>query len=73
MSLNPSRLSISPAGWVTYGIVEIGLFVIANLTSKSSSHPGTVSNIAFIAFIVGLVLAVALGAATLIHQRRARR
>jgi hypothetical protein len=47
------------------------LFVIANVTAKNSSHPGTVSNIAFVAFLVGLVLLIALGAAVLIRRRRA--
>ncbi len=72
MSLNPSRVAISRTGWILYAIVEVALFLAANLTAKNSSHPGTVSNIFLIAFIVGLVMAFLLGAATLIGQRRTR-
>jgi hypothetical protein len=46
------------------------LFVIANVTAKNSSHPGAVSNIAFVAFLVGLLLLIALGAAALVRRRR---
>ena len=60
MSLNPSRLAISRTGWMLYAIVEVALFVGANLTARSSSHPGTVSNVFFITFIAGLVLAILL-------------
>lgn len=70
MSLNPTRVAISRTGWIVYAIVEIALFVTANLTAKNSSHPGTLSNIFFITFIVGLAVALLLGAATLIRQRR---
>jgi F420-0:gamma-glutamyl ligase-like protein len=73
MSLNPSRVAISRTGWMLYAIVEVALFIGANFTAKNSSHPGTVSNVFFITFIVGLVLAVLLGAATLIRQRSAMR
>jgi hypothetical protein len=73
MSVDSSRFSISRTGWIIYLAVEVALFVTANLASKNASHPGTVSNIAFVAFIVGVVVAVMLGAATLIHRRRAAR
>jgi hypothetical protein len=73
MSVNPSRLAISRTGWMLYAIVEVALFAGANLTAQSSSHPGTVSNVFFITFIAGLVLAIVLGAATLLRQRSAGR
>jgi hypothetical protein len=69
MSINPS---LSRTGWAAFGVVEIALFVIANVTATNGSHPGTVSNVFFVAFIVGLVLGVALGASALIRQRRRR-
>ncbi len=71
MSLNPSRLAIGRTGWMLYVIVEVALFLTANLTAKNSSHPGTVSNVFFITFIVGLVMGLLFAAATLIRQRRA--
>ena len=67
MSINRS---LSRTGWIAYVAVEIALFVLANVTAKSSSHPGTVSNVFFGAFIAGLVLAVLLGVTELIRSRR---
>ena len=72
MSLNPNRLALSRNGWILAAAVEVALFIAANLTANSSSHPGTLSNVFFITFIAGLALALALGAATLIKSRRAR-
>ncbi|MGZ4247680.1 MAG: hypothetical protein ACXVUE_05135 [Solirubrobacteraceae bacterium] len=72
MSVNSSRVSLTRNAWIVYLLVEVGLFLIANLTAKNSSHPGTVSNIFFGAFIVGLVLAVLLGASELVRSRRHR-
>jgi hypothetical protein len=73
MSLNPSRVAIGRTGWMLYAIVEVALFLGANLTAKNSSHPGVVSNAFFVMFIVGLVLAIVLGAATLIREHSTRR
>jgi len=73
MSLNPSRLAISRTSWGVYAIVEAALFLAANITAKNSSHPGTISNVFFLTFIAGLVLALLLGAATVIRQRRTTR
>ncbi len=53
MSANPTRLTLTRTGWIIYGIVEVALFLIANFTAKNASHPGTVSQIFFTAFIVG--------------------
>ena len=71
MSLNPTRLTLTRTGWITYGIVEVALFLIANFTAKNASHPGTVSQIIFTTFIAGLVLALALGVVAIVRQRRA--
>ena len=71
MSVNPSRISLSRNTWIAYLLVEIGLFLVANLTAKNSNHPGTISNAFFITFIVGLVIAAVLGIATLVRSRRA--
>lgn len=34
-------------------IVDLALFLIAELTYKNAKHPGTVSNIAWYAFLIG--------------------
>ncbi len=73
MSANPTRLTLTRTGWIIYGIVEVALFLTANFTAKNASHPGTVSQIFFTTFIAGLVLALALGVATIVRQRRAAR
>jgi hypothetical protein len=73
MSLNPTRLTLTRTGWIIYGIIEVALFLIANLTAKNASHPGTVSNIFFITFIAGLPLAAALGSMEIVRQRRRAR
>jgi hypothetical protein len=65
-------VATSRNGWIIAAVVEVALFVAANLTAKSSSYPGTVSNVFFITFIAGLALALLLGAATLITHRRVR-
>jgi MYXO-CTERM domain-containing protein len=73
MSLNPIRPILTRNRWIAYAVVEVALFVVANLTAKSSGHPGTASNAFFITFIAGLVLALLLGAATLLRRRRTAR
>jgi hypothetical protein len=73
MSLNPPRLTLSRTGWIIYGIVEVALFLVANFTAKSAGHPGTVSQICWITFLVGLLLAFALGAREIIRHRRGAR
>jgi hypothetical protein len=70
MSINPSRLSLSRNTWIGYLMLEIMLFLLANVTAKNASHPGTVSNIFFITFIVGLVVAAVLGITELVRSRR---
>jgi uncharacterized integral membrane protein len=72
MSINSSRLRLTRNAWIVYLLVEVALFLLANFTANSSSHPGTVSNVFFSAFIVGLILAVLLGATELIRSRRRR-
>jgi len=70
MSINPSRLSLSRNTWIAYLLVEVALFLLANFTAKNSSHPGTVSNIFFATFIVGIVVAAVLGVTELVRSRR---
>ena len=73
MPFNPTRPTVSRTGWAIYALVEIALFVTANLTAKTSSHPGTLSNVFFIAFIGGLAGALLLGAVELVRKRSATR
>jgi len=52
--------------------VDVVLFVIANATSKSSGHPGTVSNAFWYIFLAGVVLLILLVVAALIRWQRAK-
>jgi MYXO-CTERM domain-containing protein len=54
------------------GVIVVALFVIANVTAKNAAHPGTVSNVAFVMFIVGLVALIGMGVAALLRRRAAR-
>jgi len=53
-------------------VVEVVLFVLAGVTSKTNSHPGTVSNVFWGVFLVGVVLLVLLVVATLVQSLRRR-
>ena len=43
---------------VVLAVADVVLFVVANATAKSSSHPGTASNVVFVAFLIGTFDAV---------------
>ena len=42
-----SRTALSRRTWIGLVLGDVVLFVLANVTAKNSSHPGTVSNILF--------------------------
>ena len=56
--------------WIGLVAVEVALFLLANLTAKNSSHPGTVSNVFFVAFVIGAVLVIALVVIAVLRSRR---
>jgi uncharacterized membrane protein YhaH (DUF805 family) len=53
-------------------VIEVVLFVLAGVTSKNSSHPGTVSNVFWGVFLVGVVVLVVLAIAIVVQARRSR-
>jgi hypothetical protein len=53
-------------------VVEVVLFVLAGVTSNNNHHPGTVSNVLWDAFLVGVVLLVMLVIGTLVQSRSRR-
>jgi choline-glycine betaine transporter len=53
-------------------VIEVVLFVLAGVTSKSNKHPGTVSNVFWGVFLVGVVLLVLLAIGTVVQSRRSR-
>ena len=65
-----NRLALSRRSLITIAVVVVALFAIANLTAKNSSHPGTVSNVAFAVFVIGGLLLVVTAIASFVHSRR---
>jgi hypothetical protein len=65
-----SLTALSRRTWIGLVIADVVLFVLANLTAKNSSHPGTASNAFFIAFVIGAVLLITLATASVIKARR---
>jgi hypothetical protein len=61
---------LSRRTWISLVVADVVLFVLANLTAKSSSHPGTASNVFFAAFVIGVVLLITLAIATMVKSRR---
>ena len=65
-----SLTAISRRGWIGLVAFEVALFALANLTANNSSHPGTVSNVFFVAFVIGAVLLITLAVITVVKSRR---
>lgn len=65
-----SLTALSRRTWIVLVIADVGLFAVANLTAKNSSHPGSASNVFFIAFVIGAVLLITLAIATVVKSRR---
>lgn len=65
-----SLTALSRRTWIVLVVADVGLFAFANLTAKNSSHPGSASNVFFIAFVIGAVLLITLAIATVVKSRR---
>jgi protein-S-isoprenylcysteine O-methyltransferase Ste14 len=53
-------------------VADALLFLLANVTSKSHSHPGTTSDVLWYAFLIGVLLLIVLGLVAVIQSRRTR-
>lgn len=51
-------------------VLDLALFAIAELTYKNAKHPGTVSNIAWYAFLIGAASLVVLAILAIIPRSR---
>jgi high-affinity Fe2+/Pb2+ permease len=58
---------------LSLALLEVVLFVIAGVTSKSNKHPGTVSNIFWFAFLIGAVVVIVLALTVVVQSSRRRR
>jgi hypothetical protein len=65
------RTIISHRNLVALLVVNLALFAIAELTYQNAKHPGTVSNIAWYAFLIGAASLVIL--VILVIKPRSRR
>jgi hypothetical protein len=65
--LVPNRRNV-----ITLAVVDFMLFVVANVTAKNKSHPGTVSDITWYLFLIGALTLIVLGVTTLVQSRRRR-
>jgi uncharacterized membrane protein YesL len=54
-------------------VLDAVLFLLANLTSKSHAHPGTLSNVFWYAFLIGVLLLIVLVLVTLVQRFRSPR
>ena len=54
-------------------VAEVVIFVLSNVTSKSSSHPGAVSNVLWVVFLLGVLALIVLGVVALVQSARSRR
>jgi uncharacterized membrane protein YeaQ/YmgE (transglycosylase-associated protein family) len=65
-----SQTALSRRSWIGLVAADVVLFVLANLTAKNSSHPGTVSNVLFVVVVIGAVLLITLAVVTVVRSRR---
>jgi choline-glycine betaine transporter len=54
-------------------VADVVIFVLSNVTSKSNSHPGAVSNVLWVMFLIGALALIVLGIAAAIRSARSRR
>lgn len=67
-----ARTPTSRRAWIGFVVADVVLFLLANLRAKNSSHPGTLSNVFFVAFVIGTALLIALAVLTIVQSRRRR-
>jgi hypothetical protein len=65
-----ARTPISRRAWISFVVADVVLFLLANVTAKNSSHPGTLSNVFFVAFVIGLALLIVLAVLATVQSRR---
>ncbi len=65
-------MALNRRNLVFLAVADALLFLLANVTAKSHSHPGTTSNVFWYAFLIGVLLLIVLGLLVLIQSRRTR-
>jgi choline-glycine betaine transporter len=65
-------MAFSRRTWIGLVAADAVLFLIANVTSKNSHHPGSVSNGFWVAFLIATALLIVLAVVFLVQSRRPR-
>jgi choline-glycine betaine transporter len=65
-------MAFSRRTWIGLVVADAVLFLIANVTTKNSHHPGTVSNVFWVAFLIGTALLILLAIVAVIQRLRPR-
>ncbi len=65
-----SVTALSRRTWIGLVAADVVLFALANLTAKNSTHPGTASNVLFVASLIGAALLITLAVVTMVKSRR---
>jgi hypothetical protein len=58
---------------LAFFVALVVIFVLSNVVSETSAHPGAASNILWVIFLIGVVALVALSAVALVQAMRSRR
>ncbi len=65
-----AQMVVSRRTWIGFVVTDVVFFLLANVTAKNSSHPGIVSNIFWVAFLIGTALLIVLAAVAVVQSRR---
>jgi hypothetical protein len=73
MSATSPNPIITRRNLIGFVVIDVVLFFAANMTAKNSSHPGTLSNIFWGAFLIGAALLIVLAVITVIRKLQVAR
>ena len=65
-------MALSRRNLLALFLVDVVLFVLANVFYHDGHTLNDISNIAWVAFLIGVVLLIVLGVMTLVRSRRSR-
>jgi uncharacterized membrane protein len=58
---------------IAFLVALVVIFVLSNVVTETSAHPGTASNILWVVFLIGVVALVVLSVIALVQSMRSRR
>jgi hypothetical protein len=65
-------MAVTRRNLIGLAVADVALFVIANAAYNHHGLLRAISNIAWVAFLIGVVLLIVLGVRALVQSRRAR-